>query len=159
MSIIQTSRGDSGNRFPFITPLILLAATLALMFFHSFNPDFVVFSNDGPLGGLMASLNKMPSALIGTWHDLNWLGIQSPTPAVNITSMLRLLAGPVAFSKIFAPTSLLLFGLAAWFFFRQLNLSPLACNLGGLAASLSSHFLSTACWGVASQIIAIACDF
>jgi len=31
--------------------------------------------------------------------------------------------------------------------------------LGGLAAALSSHFLSTACWGVAAQIICIAMAF
>ncbi len=138
---------------------LLLALLLALFFCKSFDPDEVVFSNDGPLGGLIAALNKMPDALVGAWHDLNWIGTQSPTPAINVTSILRLVAGPVIFSKIFAPVSLFLLGLGSWFFFRKLKLSNLACCLGSVATALSSHFLSTACWGVASQIIAIAADF
>ncbi len=40
-----------------------------------------------------------------------------------------------------------------------MKLSPLAATLGGLAAALSSDFFSTACWGVASQQIAIGMDF
>src|SRR5882762_1388611 len=85
---------------------ILIGTVLGLLFCRSLDPDEVVFSNDGPLGGLVASLNKMPGVLTGAWHDLNWIGSQSPTPAINITSLLRLVAGPAIFSKVFAPFSL-----------------------------------------------------
>jgi hypothetical protein len=147
------------TKYPSALLPLLLAAILAVLFFRSFETNEVIFSNDGPLGGLMASLNKVPDVFVGAWHDLNWIGTQSPTPALNLTSIIRLLTNPLSFSKIFAPLSLFILGLGAWFCFRQMKLAPLACVLGGLAAALSSHFLSTACWGVASQAIAIGLDF
>jgi hypothetical protein len=143
---------------PALLPL-LLAAILAVLFWRSFEPNEVIFSNDGPLGGLMAALNRVPDVFVGAWHDLNWIGTQSPTPALNLTSIIRLLTNPLSFSKTFAPLSLFILGLGAWFCFRQMKLAPLACVLGGLAAALSSHFFSTACWGVASQTIAFGMDF
>jgi hypothetical protein len=91
---------------------------------------------------------------------LNWVGgvtISSAPP--NISNALAVTAGKLAFSKIFAPFSLLLAGLCAGFFFRQLRLAPLACVLGGLAVALSSQFFSTACWGVAAQVIALGMNF
>src|SRR6185436_20678773 len=90
---------------PALLPL-LLAAILALLFLRSFQPNEVIFSNDGPLGGLMAALNKVPGVFVGAWHDLNWIGTQSPTPALNLTSIIRLLTNPISFSKVFAPLSL-----------------------------------------------------
>ena len=102
---------------------------------------------------------RMPQVLLGAWHDLNWIGSQSPTPALNLTSLLRLVTGPLLFSKVFPPFALFLMGLGAWVFFKELGLSALACVTGALAAVLSSHFLSTACWGVASQVIAFGMDF
>jgi len=50
-------------------------------------------------------------------------------------------------------------GISACFCFRQFKLSPLACVLGGLAAGLNSDFFSTACWGVASQVIGFGADY
>src|SRR5206468_2932421 len=54
---------------------------------------------------------------------------------------------------------LLILGLGAWFFFRQLKLTPQACLLGALATILSSHFFATACWGVAQQMIGLGMNF
>jgi hypothetical protein len=71
----------------------------------------------------------------------------------------RWLAGPVGYSKFLAPFALFILGLGAWTFFRQLKFSPLAATLGGLAAALNSAFFSTACWGVASQQIAIGFSY
>ncbi len=147
------------SRRSFALFALLLTLILAVLFFRSFQPAEVVFSNDGPLGGLVAAVNRMPDVLFGAWHDINWLGSQSPTPAINLTSSLRLMTSPVVFAKIFPAVSLLFLGLGAWFCFRQMKLAPLACALGGLAATLSSHFLSTACWGVASQTVAFGLDF
>src|ERR1044071_4339493 len=155
----DTQRAIPTRRSHFGLFAILLAVLLAILFFRSFQPDEVVFSNDGPLGGLMAAVNRMPDVLFGAWHDINWIGSQSPTPAINITSTLRLVTSPLLFAKIFPAASLFILGLGAWFCFRQMKLSPLACLLGGLAAALSSHFLSTACWGVASQTIAFGLSF
>lgn len=139
--------------------VLLLGVPLLILFFKSLNPNLVVFSNDGPLGGLMASLNRMPAVLTGAWHDLNWLGSESPTPAINVTSMLRLITGPIVFSKLFAPLALLILGISAWAYFRALGFRQSSSLLAGFAASLSSHFFSTACWGVASQVIAFGMIF
>ena len=49
--------------------------------------------------------------------------------------------------------------MGAWTFFRQLKFTPLAAALGGLAATLNSAFFSTACWGVASQQIAVGFSY
>src|SRR6185369_14628709 len=126
----------------------LLAGILSLLFFRSFDPTEVVFSNDGPYGGMVAQHNRMPALLTGYWQDLNWLGYEIPAPSPTISTALRLVTTPLGFSKWFCPFALFILGLCAWFCFRQWNLAPFACILGGLAAALSSHFLSTAGWGV-----------
>ncbi len=73
--------------------------------------------------------------------------------APSISESLRVLFGPVFFSKLYAPIALLIVGLGAWFFLRELGFARLACLLGGVAASLNCDFFATACWGVASQPI------
>jgi hypothetical protein len=50
-------------------------------------------------------------------------------------------------------------GLGAWVFFRQLRLAPLAATLGALAVTLNSGLFSAACWGVATQQIAMGMVF
>jgi len=97
--------------------------------------------------------------MTGLWEDLNWLGFQIPAPSPTISSALRLVTTPLVFSKFFCPVSLFILGLCVWFCFRQWKLSQLASVLGGFAAALSSHFFSTACWGVASQVIAVGMCF
>ncbi len=67
--------------------------------------------------------------------------------------------GPVGFAKIYPPIALLILGMGACFFFRQLKLSWLAATLGALAAVLNSTYFSDACWGIAGHEIAAAMDF
>ncbi len=134
-------------------PALLLVAILGILFCRSFFPPEVPASNDGPLGSMEAQQNRLPGIISGLWQDLNWVGAPSPSPSPTVSSGLRLVTNPLGFSKWFYPFSLLAFGLCGWFCFRQWMLSPLACAVGGLAAALSSHFFSTACWGVASQVI------
>src|SRR5882672_3125982 len=136
-----------------------LAIILALLFFRSFLPGEVVASNDGPFGGMIAQQNRMPEIMTGLWANLNWLGMESAGPSPTISSALRLVTSPLVFSKFFCPIALFILGLCAWFCFRQWKLAPLACVLGGLAAALSSHFFSTACWGVAAQVICVGMSF
>lgn len=144
---------------PWVLATLLLVAVLGGLFLRSLAPQFVVHSNDGPLGGMAAQQNRLPAILTGLWQDLNWLGSEAPTPSPTLSTALRLVTTPVGFSKLFCPFSLLVLGLSAAFCFRQLRLSPLASILGGLATALNSTYFSTACWGVASQMIALAMNF
>ncbi|MEJ0088277.1 MAG: hypothetical protein WDM80_00750 [Limisphaerales bacterium] len=108
---------------------------------------------------MMAEMARLPATFTGLWQDLNSIGSNVGAEALNVTSLLKLIAGPVGFAKTYAPASLWILGLGAWFFFRQLRLSPLAATLGALAAVLNSTFFSDAAWGVASHEIALGMNF
>ena len=138
---------------------VLLLIVLAVLFWRSFLPGFVHFSNDGPLGQLHAAWVSFPDSISGQWYDLNSIGSNIGVSSPDIATLLRWAIGTVGYSKFLAPIALWILGVGAWFCFRQMKLSPLAAVLGGLAAALSSDFFSTACWGVASQQIAIGMDF
>ncbi|MGH7939778.1 MAG: hypothetical protein ACREFR_01745, partial [Limisphaerales bacterium] len=135
--------------FPF-----LLAVVLAVLFAKSFLPDYVHFSNDGPLGQINAADAQMPGILTGTWMDLNDIGTSGGAAAPDITAMINWILGPVDYSKFYQPLCLLILGIGAWVFFRQLKLSPLAATLGALATALNSSYFGNACWGTASVQIA-----
>jgi hypothetical protein len=137
----------------------LLAILLAVLFWKSFLPGYVHFSNDGPLGQQNAAWARLPGAFSGIWGDLNDIGNSGGSLAPDLCTLLRWLLGPVGYSKFLAPFAVFVLGLGAWTFFRQLKFSPLAAALGGLAAALNSAFFSTACWGVASQQIAIGFSY
>jgi hypothetical protein len=133
----------------------LLAVVLAVLFWKSFLPGYVHFSNDGPLGQQNAAYARLPGAFTGIWSDLNDIGNSGGSASPDLGTLFRWLVGPVGYAKFLAPYALFILGLGAWAFFRQLKFSPLAAILGGLAAALNSAFFSTACWGVAAQQIAI----
>jgi len=138
---------------------LCLVVLLGFLFRNGLLPGHTVFSNDGPLGAISSKCARLPEGFFGYWQDLNWLGGPGPSAAPSITQGLSLVLGPLLFSKIYAPFALLFLGLSAWLCFRQWKFSPLACLLGGVAASLNSDFFSTACWGVASQPISFGCSF
>ena len=138
---------------------LLLAVVVALLFWKSFLPGYVHFSNDGPLGQQNAAYARLPAAFSGVWSDLNDIGNSGGTASPDLSTLFSWLAGPVGYSKFLAPFALFILGLGAWTFFRQLKLSPLAAALGGLAAALDSAYFSNACWGVASQQIAVGMIF
>jgi len=137
----------------------LLAVVLAVLFWKSFLPGYVHFSNDGPLGQQNTAWARIPGAFAGIWGDLNDIGNSGGSLAPDLSTLLRWLVGPVGYSKFLAPFALFVLGLGAWTFFRQLKFLPLAATLGGMAAALNSAFFSTACWGVASQQIAIGFSY
>jgi hypothetical protein len=139
-------------------PLLLLVV-LAVLFWRSFLPGFVHFSNDGPLGMQNAAWLHFPESMTGQWYDLNSIGNNAGAASPDLVILIRWVFGPVGYAKFLAPIALWILGVGAWFFFRQLKLSPLAAALGGLAAALNSDFFATACWGVASQQIAIGMVF
>jgi len=136
-----------------------LAAVLLLLFWKSFLPDFVQFSNDGPLGQQNTQWCQLPQAIAGAWADLNSLGSNGGAFPPDVSTLIRWILRPLGFAKFFAPVSLFILGLGAWTFCRALKLAPLACALGGMAACLSSTLFSDACWGVASHQIAFGLDF
>jgi hypothetical protein len=147
------------TRSPGILFAGLLALMLALIFAKSFLPDYVHFSNDGPLGEENAAWGRLPAAFTGAWSDLYDIGNTPGSWPLGVTALLRWMLGPLGFSKFYQPLALFILGLGAWTFFRQLKLSPLASALGALATILNSTFFATVCWGVGSQEIAIAMDF
>lgn len=137
----------------------LLAVVLAVLFWKSFMPGYVHFSNDGPLGQQNSAWAKLPGGFFGVWSDMNDIGNNGGSFVPDFAQLFRWLVGPVGYSKFLAPFALFILGLGAWTFFCQLKFSPLAATLGGLAAALNSAYFSTACWGVASQQIGIGMDF
>lgn len=144
------------KRRHFLLCATVLAVVLFALFYRAFLPDYVAFSNDGPYGAMVAQQNRLPAIITGLWADLNWLGSAQNPPSPDITTALRLTTTPLICAKIYPAFSLLLVGLSAWFLFRELKFSKIACVVGGLAAALNSDFLATACWGVASQPICFA---
>lgn len=139
--------------------LLLLTGVLVALFGRALHPDYTVFSNDGPLGAISARFIAAPASFAGMWQDLNWVGTHGGALPPNISGLLFWVLGPLGFSKIYAPFSLLFVGLSAWFCLRQFRFAPLACLLGGLAATLNADFFATACWGVCSQPIAFGLNF
>ncbi len=143
----------------FTSALVLFLAVLVVSFPGVFLPGQTLFSNDGPLGQLMAQCHQLPGRFAGCWQDLNNVGFNGGAAAPSISFGLQWLLGPLWFSKTYAILSLLILGLGAWCFFRQSKLSPLACMLGGLAIMLNSTFFSVACWGVGAHDIAAGMCF
>jgi hypothetical protein len=139
--------------------LILMAAILAVLFWRSFLPGYVHFSNDLPLGQQNAAWFQPPGSLTGMWADQGGIGSNAGSATLDLTILLFWLLGPIPFAKFFPALALFTVGLGAWTFFRTLKLSPFAALLGALAAMLNSTFFACACWGVAPQQFALAMDF
>lgn len=150
--------GPRSNR-PLLWAVIIFGALLAFIFRNSFVPELTLFSNDGPLGAISADSGKLPTGFFGVWNDLNWVGTRGIGAAPNISSVLAWAAKPVLFSKVYPPVALFLVGLCAWFLFRQMQLAPAVCILGGLAAILNSSVFSIACWGLPAWSLARAMIF
>lgn len=131
----------------------IMFAVMIVLFWRSFVPGYVHFSNDGPLGAQMAEWLKMPAAFTGTWYDINTLGTSGGTFPVGISGLIRWALEPLAFSKLFVPISLTILGICSWCFFRQIGLTVALATVAALATALNSSFFSSACWGVGTQEI------
>ena len=142
-----------------ISGAVLLATVLVFLFWESLVPGYVHFANDGPLGQQMTAWSRLPGIMTGAWADLNDIGSFPGGASPNVDTFLRWALGPVGFAKFLPPVALFILGLGAWTFFRQLRLTPLAATLGALAAMLNSTYFSGACWGVATQEIAVGMIF
>src|SRR5262245_58236834 len=127
-------------RRAFLPVLAIFSLILAFFFYKNFFPGFISFSNDGPLGTMMAACHRLPATLTGAWLDLNSIGLREGGAVPNISTALLLVLGPIGLGKIYPAVACLILGLCAWFLFRKLMLSPLACALGALAAMLNGSF-------------------
>ena len=141
------------------TALVLIVVTLFL-FWDSFDPTLLLFSNDGPLGSISTDAIEMPGTFSGYWHDLNWLGYEQPSASPGIYMALGLLLQKsVLYLKWCTPICLVILGLSAWFFFRTLGFRNLACTIGAVAAAFNMEVVSYACWGLPSRSLTFATSF
>ncbi len=134
---------------------ILLLAVLILLFWRSFQPGYVHFNNDGPIGQQNTDWQRLPGGFTGMWVDLNDIGYSIGSQSPSVTALIRWALGPVGVAKFYAPLGLFILSLGAWSFLRALKLTPLAAALGALAFGLCGCFCGGACWGVASLEIAM----
>lgn len=160
MTSLATSAKSSARRPGCWLALVVLLVPLLLLFYRSIQPNEVLFANDCPLGAISSHSAAMPGTFKGLWQDLNWLGMQQPSALPNISSGIYFLSGipfgSVHFAKFYAPLSLLILGMSAWFFLRTLRFSLPVCVVGGLAAMLNSNFFSNACWGLPTRALTLA---
>src|SRR5580693_6224953 len=91
----------------------LLAVLLAALFWKSFLPGYVHFSNDGPLGEQNADKSRMPGVLTGNWDDLNDLGTGGGASSPGVSALAGWILGPVDDAKFLAPIALFILGLGA----------------------------------------------
>ena len=136
-----------------------LAGVLALLFWRSFRPGELLFSNDHSLGQIHAAWMRLPDGLTGRWADLNYLGFNGGSYAMSFTTLLRWLLGPLGSGKFLAPVSLGLLGSCAWLLFRRLGLARPAALLAALAVTLNSTFLSLACWGITENVLGLGMNY
>ena len=65
--------------------VFLLFTVLAVLFWRSTVPGQTVFSNDGPLGTLVAESRQVPGIFTGEWSDLNSLGTRGGGAAPSVS--------------------------------------------------------------------------
>ena len=151
--------GNQTHRRHFLILLACLLAVMATLFHEALLPGRVIFNNDAPLGAKIRAADALPGGFAGQWDDANWLGAESPAASTDLSYGFLWLAGPWMYAKFWAPASLIILGLSAFYFFRELKLAPLACILGGLAAALNPDPFGNACWGQVSRPLALAASF
>lgn len=155
---MNTIKSGDGNSFGSWKAVAILAAILCILFWRSFLPEYVHFSNDGPLGAQVFIAAHVPEAFTGMWSDMNDIGAGAVW-TLSSSSLLNMIIGPVNYSKFLVPIALFILGLGVWTFFYSLKFRSLAMLCGSLAITLSTCFFAGACWGVASAEIAIGFNF
>ncbi len=139
-----------------IIGIAALLAVMCVMFWKSFLPQYVHFSNDGPLGAVSAEQLALPGGILGIWQDTNWVGGWNGSFTPVPSCLFLWVLGPVYFAKFYQFLSCLLLGAATWFCLRRLKLNPAVAIIGGLAAALNGDFFSYACWGLGSLPLSVA---
>jgi hypothetical protein len=158
----ESSRSEASRRprrAVFLISLMGMALLLALMFYDSFVPGWVLFSNDSPAAHFFGRPDHLVEDLHGAWQPLYWVGNEEVSNRVTLSWLVGLFFGPLGNAKFFAPFALLFLGGSAFVFFRQLRFHPMVCALGGVAAFLNMNAFSNACWGLAPWVLARAMVF
>src|SRR3954470_20505645 len=70
---------------------IIAFGLFVLLFYKSFQNDYVLFSNDSPYG-MYASLQSQEVGAAESWAPNNWLG-ETTLPAMGVSSGLRIVLG------------------------------------------------------------------
>src|ERR1035438_3864156 len=109
MKVAKPKPASAPHRF-FSAP-VLLAVVLTVLFWKSFLPGYVHFSNDGPLGQQNTAWSQLPGAFTGIWGDLNDIGNSGGSLGPDLCTLLRWLLGPVGYSKFLTPFALFILGL------------------------------------------------
>ena len=156
---MKTSKSAASRFSSGLIAVLVVFVVLACFFGKVFLPDWVLFSNDGPLGLQMANWLKLPQAFLGQWYDLAPLGTNSGASLPDVSTMIRWVLGPIGYAKFLTPISLWFLGGAAYFCFRRMGLAVGTAIIGGLAACLTTGFFTNACWGAAPPIIAFGMNF
>ncbi len=120
----SSPRGRAGREFGVM--FLLLAVLISLLFGITWLPGHTLFSNDGPLGRLVSECHRLPDAFSGVWEDLNTIGYREQGALPDITYGLRLVLGPVLFSKFYVPVALTSFSEAG----RVVLFSPMRTRPG-----------------------------
>jgi hypothetical protein len=141
-------------------PLLLAWAILMLavgtIFWKSLRPEFVLFSNDAPLGVLHSDAGRLPDGFFGFWQDLNWVGSVTIGATPNLTQILgTIVNSPLFVAKFYVPLSLVFLGLSCWFFVRRLGFRSEVAILSGIAAAMASNPVSYACWGLPAKAFSL----
>jgi hypothetical protein len=150
---------EKGTWIDLIIATGVLMGLLLFVFSKSFSPDFVLFSNDGPLGTLLASQLSTPEVFTGFWADLNWLGYSGGAAPPTLSYGLLWLLGPISFAKFYGPLTQLILGMGAWTFFRSLGLSRSLSIVAAIAAAFNMNFFSNMAWGLGTRPLTLAMVF
>jgi hypothetical protein len=147
------------TKIGFLAFLLVLSLIALFLFRDSLKPELVVFANDGPLGAISTKATQLPDSFLGFWMDIYLAGYEMPSAVPNLSVLLAMILKPLLFAKFYVPVTLLILGISAWVFFRQLGFNYYVAALGGLAAALNMNSFSNACWGQCSRALTQAAFF
>lgn len=154
---MQLNSTMTHRRFLFGT-FAAVFAVLALLFFRSFLPGWVLAANDAQMGMICSDAAKLPGTLWGLWMDLEWVGIEYPGAPPDFSQVLGSLApSGVWLAKFLVPAALLFLGLSAGVMARSLGFGLPVCVLTGIAAALNANAVSYACWGLPAKAMTLGC--
>lgn len=151
MKTSQPQRSPNTARWILYSVLFLV---LVGLFWKIFLPQYIIFSNDGSYAIQESKWTHLPESFLGSWYDLNTIGVSGGAVLPNFTQAFRWFFGGLGYSKFIAPMALWCFGAAAFFFFRRAGMSALAAILGGIGACLTTNYFSNVTWGSVPPTIA-----
>ena len=155
---MKTANPKSSTSTPRWILFAVLFVILVALFWKSFVPKYVVFSNDGSLAVQEMQWTHLPESFLGSWYDQNTIGVTAGAVVPSFTQSFRWFFTPVGYAKFVDIAALWFFGAAAFFFFRRAGLSSLAAVVGGIGACLTTSYFSNVCWGSIPPTIAFGLD-